>query len=854
MLILRHTHLSSEDLITCERVLLRFVAGRAKDVDMDFNVWDHTVPEIYGYILGLFAKLGLIECLGITSGELLDFIVDVDRGYLATFYHSFYHAADVTAVLYHMLQGTGASQYLCKIDMAALLLAGLCHDIGHPGLNNLFQINAKTDLFEKYGEASVLEKYSCSLAMDLVTKHALFRNISKSPTATLPEGGQPTDDSIREAMIKSILATDMAFHYDMLGNLNNLFEALTSPVSSSASESNSDPESEPDDDEATLSPNSSTTTGVRVRVESVRVAQSNQLGTKPKASSPLNNLKESLSAALDTHRGCHGSSCTSSSHSQNSLESESLSSPQSTESTSITPADLTPEQRQTLCNCLLHAADISNAIKPWTACKRWSDLVVQEFFRQGDIEKAQGLPISPNMDRDQQNQSQISLGFGDFVVKPYFNAFVELLPEAMSFLTSLASNRTQWVALQKSSQQFGDDPYLSIDPLEDPSLAKRPSDSDASYIPSGRRVSVAAGVLVLDDTRSLRTPYRRLRHSTNTEAGPVHGLRRMKRSFSGRSLSTSMQNLHAHSERSSNSSSSGKLSSGHEILISALKRQASLTEKEMATLSQPVYINHHPTHSDESADSYFSAQKPSRSPKPVQSHESTTSKSLEQQKNKGISGNTIDSGGSVAPTGAVGGGGGGSFRQKRLASLQVTSPIPSCILQEYGDGYVMQKESTPSENIPNSHDSTSPASTAAKPLQGQIAVASTQAGNRSSTPAVMMSKIKYDWVLSPTLAEAPVESRLNCGPLDDEMNSPSNTAILDTNATANLATNSNPSLSTAATRLAGINSVGRLINVSKSEGSSPVMADTQTGKALPTSDGAVLISTAESPTMKRALK
>lgn len=89
------------------------------------------MPEIYGYILGMFVKFELVECLGVTQDELLDFIIDVDRGYLATFYHSFYHAADVTSVLYHMLQDMQASQYLSKPDMAALLLAGLCHDIGH---------------------------------------------------------------------------------------------------------------------------------------------------------------------------------------------------------------------------------------------------------------------------------------------------------------------------------------------------------------------------------------------------------------------------------------------------------------------------------------------------------------------------------------------------------------------------------------------------------------------------------------------------------------------------------------------------------------------------------------------------
>lgn len=111
--------------------MAKFTADKFDAVSLDFTVWDYTIPEIYGIILGMFSKLGLVECLNITEGELLDFIIDVDRGYLEIFYHSFYHAADVTSVLYHMLIEMNASHYLSKPDMAALLLAGLCHDIGH---------------------------------------------------------------------------------------------------------------------------------------------------------------------------------------------------------------------------------------------------------------------------------------------------------------------------------------------------------------------------------------------------------------------------------------------------------------------------------------------------------------------------------------------------------------------------------------------------------------------------------------------------------------------------------------------------------------------------------------------------
>ena len=120
--------------------MLKFKSDKLNTLDLDFKIWEYSIPEIYGIILGMFIKLDLVDCLGITEGELLDFIIDVDRGYLATFYHSFYHAADVTAVLYHMLVEMDAAQYLSKPDMVTLLLAGLCHDIGHVSLFSYFNI------------------------------------------------------------------------------------------------------------------------------------------------------------------------------------------------------------------------------------------------------------------------------------------------------------------------------------------------------------------------------------------------------------------------------------------------------------------------------------------------------------------------------------------------------------------------------------------------------------------------------------------------------------------------------------------------------------------------------------------
>lgn len=57
------------------------------------------------------------------------------------------------------------------------------------------------------------------------------------------------------------------------------------------------------------------------------------------------------------------------------------------------------DDRQLVVDILLHSADISNTCKPFVISKRWSDLLLEEFLSQGDLEKEFCMPISPFMDR-----------------------------------------------------------------------------------------------------------------------------------------------------------------------------------------------------------------------------------------------------------------------------------------------------------------------------------------------------------------------------------------------------------------------------------------------------------------------
>ena len=43
-----------------------------------------------------------------------------------------------------------------------MIISAMGHDLGHPGLNNNYHINASSDLALTYNDISCLENYHCS--------------------------------------------------------------------------------------------------------------------------------------------------------------------------------------------------------------------------------------------------------------------------------------------------------------------------------------------------------------------------------------------------------------------------------------------------------------------------------------------------------------------------------------------------------------------------------------------------------------------------------------------------------------------------------------------------------------------
>jgi len=93
-------------------------------------------------------------------------------------------------------------------DLMSYILAGACHDLGHPGFNNLFLIEKGDEIAVRYNDASVLENYHAANSFAIINqeRYNIFAELSPSEYKR-----------VRKQIIGAILATDMALHFSKVG-------------------------------------------------------------------------------------------------------------------------------------------------------------------------------------------------------------------------------------------------------------------------------------------------------------------------------------------------------------------------------------------------------------------------------------------------------------------------------------------------------------------------------------------------------------------------------------------------------------------------------------------------------------
>merc|ERR1719498_2129108 len=107
-------------------------------------------------------------------------------------------------------------------------------------------------------------------------------------------------------------------------------------------------------------------------------------------------------------------------------------------------AEVMSTNQQLAINCLLHGADVGNPMKPWEFAHRLATLCVDEFFAQGDLETAAGIPVQMLNDRDKVNRPNSQIGFIEFVIAPLAEGMVRLFPPMDGIAGNLGENIAHW--------------------------------------------------------------------------------------------------------------------------------------------------------------------------------------------------------------------------------------------------------------------------------------------------------------------------------------------------------------------------------------------------------------------------
>lgn len=290
----------------------------------------------------LLQRHELFEKCSIDPTTFNKFITVIQTGYFEVAYHNKIHGMDVGRLAYYYATECELIEkaQLSDIDVLALIVGGACHDYEHLGWNNAYLIETQHDWAITYNDVSVCEHHHIA---------ATFEVLKSKPGCNIFENFSLDDfKNIRKKLTKSVLATDMALHFDYV----NKFKTFL------------------DDSEV----------------------------------------------------------------------------------------DMKKEENKIFLMCMsLHISDFTNPSKNWSESQKWTCLVYEEFFVQGDKEKELGLPIGMLNDRVSTNLAKSQMGFIDFIVQPSFELFHRYLPKVQPHIDQIKWNRNKWDSMVPECEVFKDD-------------------------------------------------------------------------------------------------------------------------------------------------------------------------------------------------------------------------------------------------------------------------------------------------------------------------------------------------------------------------------------------------------------
>lgn len=176
--------------------------------DWSFDVLDHTHEELFQVFVYIYALMGITDQFKIPKATFAAFMKELSQRYVNTnTYHNFHHGCDVAHTVYRLIMVPSLHLAFSHLEVFSIITAALAHDVGHPGVNNVYLVKAKSALALSHNDKSPLENMHCVVLYEILAQLNcnIFVNLTDSQWR-----------ESRKIILTSILATDMNHHMNSI--------------------------------------------------------------------------------------------------------------------------------------------------------------------------------------------------------------------------------------------------------------------------------------------------------------------------------------------------------------------------------------------------------------------------------------------------------------------------------------------------------------------------------------------------------------------------------------------------------------------------------------------------------------
>lgn len=352
--------------------------------DYDVDPYDYKDDTLTDAVMEMLKHYDIFRIFSFDIAQMRRFVNHVKLFYNPkNLFHNFKHVWGVLHLSFQILTH-GGDKYLHSLDIFAIVVAALCHDIQHPGNNNAFELATASDWSKAKSynvDAGILERHHATITQSLLNADGTDYDILVGMDASQKE-------HFRRQVALIILGTDMAKHASILAEAQGYQRDASVPRSA--------------DETITAQTNGT---------------QDNKNGTIEDSNGKAKSLKSS--AASRKHFTIRQVSCSQIAYDE----------AKPARRGAVDAND--PESRLAFTRVLVHSADIGAQTQCTKVALQWMNRCYGEFRSQAEREEMLGIVTSPFLHDLKEDNKTFSAqhSFIEEIVQPLWEALSNFLPE-----------------------------------------------------------------------------------------------------------------------------------------------------------------------------------------------------------------------------------------------------------------------------------------------------------------------------------------------------------------------------------------------------------------------------------------